>query len=84
VTRGSFGSSLSAGDSAGRAGVSAFGGASADDKVEMPDWGNQSPEGYTWHHGACTDSGSCTMQLLPGDIHDGFSHQGAVSIGNSG
>jgi len=49
-----------------------------------PDWGNQSPEGFTWHHGSCTDSGSCTMQLLPGDIYDGFSHQGAVSLGLPG
>lgn len=49
-----------------------------------PDWGNQSPEGYTWHHGSCTASGSCTMQLLPTDIHDGFSHQGAVSLGLPG
>ena len=44
------------------------------------EWGNDVPEGYTWHH--VEREPCCVMQLVPTSVHNarnGFTHRGGVS-----
>jgi RHS repeat-associated protein len=45
----------------------------ANEQINYP--GNKPPPGYTWHH----NENGTTMQLVPSDIHDDFTHSGGVS-----
>jgi hypothetical protein len=47
----------------------------ANEKAGHPEWGDQSPPGYTWHH---HEDGK-TMQLVLRSIHDLFKHVGGFS-----
>jgi RHS repeat-associated protein len=49
--------------------------AAANAAAGHPEWGNQPPPNYTWHH---HENGS-TMQLVPRDVHGDFTHAGGVS-----
>ena len=39
-------------------------------------FGDESPEGYTWHHA----DASGTMQLIPTSVHQTFTHRGGRSL----
>jgi len=55
----------------------------ANEAIGKPEWGNQAPEGYTWHHVETDGGGCCTMQLVPDSIHGTFPHTGGVSTSSN-
>jgi hypothetical protein len=55
-------------------------------EIDRPDFGNEAPEGYTWHHveathieGTTMTDGGGVMELVDEQVHSLFSHSGGVS-----